>query len=195
MISRRRTRERGVTMLEVLITIFIVSFGMLGLAGLQARMLLAQVEAYQRAQAITILKNMSTRLHAAHPTTSAARDAYITATPRGTGVGLQNCTGLVGAALDLCEWNNTLVGASETSGGASVGAMIGARGCIESASAAPPYVFKVSVVWQGMSDTATPASTTCGSGEYGSASKRRALIATVTVACFNNDTATGACIP
>jgi type IV pilus assembly protein PilV len=93
--SARRRFQRGVTMLEVLITIFIVSFGMLGLAGLQARMLLAQVEAYQRAQAVTILKNMVARLHAAHPTTIAARDAYVTATPRGTDVGLQNCAGLL----------------------------------------------------------------------------------------------------
>jgi len=193
--SARRPFERGVTMLEVLITIFIVSFGMLGLAGLQARMLLAQVEAYQRAQAVTILKNMVTRLHAAHPTTVAARDAYVTTTPKGTGVGLQSCASLTGAALDLCEWNNALVGASETSQGASVGGMTGARGCIESASATPPYTFKVSVVWQGMSDTITPTSTTCGSGSYGGASKRRALIATVTIACFNNDIATGACIP
>ncbi|HUP93853.1 MAG TPA: prepilin-type N-terminal cleavage/methylation domain-containing protein [Burkholderiales bacterium] len=194
MICGHRRRERGVTMLEVLITIFIVSFGMLGLAGLQARMLLAQVEAYQRAQAVTILKNMVSRLHAAHPTSSAGAAAYVTASPRGTDVGLQSCTNLVGAALDLCEWNNALVGASETSGGASVGAMTGARGCIESASVAAPYIFKVSVVWQGMSDTIDPASTTCGTGAYGAASKRRALIASVTIACFNNDAA-GACIP
>src|SRR4026207_2443418 len=106
--SARRPFERGVTMLEVLITIFIVSFGMLGLAGLQARMLLAQVEAYQRAQAVTILKNMVTRLHAAHPTTVAARDAYVTTTPKGTGVGLQSCANLTGGGLRLGDWRTAL---------------------------------------------------------------------------------------
>lgn len=191
----RTSRQRGVTMLEVLITIFIVSFGLLGLAGLQARMVVAQVEAYQRAQGITILKNMVTRLHAAHPTTAADVASYVTDTPRGTGQDLQDCSVLTGAALDLCEWNNALLGATETTAAGNVGAMTGARGCVESVAVAPPpYTFKVSVVWQGMSDTAAPASTTCGSGSYGDAKKRRALVATVTIACFNNDPVTGACM-
>jgi type IV pilus assembly protein PilV len=190
-----RRSQRGVTMLEVLITIFIVSFGLLGLAGLQARMLVAQVEAYQRAQAVTLLKNMVTRLHAAHPSTAAAAATYVTATPRGTGQEVQNCTGLLDAALDLCEWNNALLGATETSAAGNVGGMTGARGCIESVAVTPPpYTFKVSVVWQGMSDTVDPASTTCGSGSYGDAKKRRALVATVTIACFNNDPVTKACM-
>ena len=47
--------ERGVTMIEVLITIVISSFGLLAIASLQARMHLSEMEAYQRAQA-TVLR-------------------------------------------------------------------------------------------------------------------------------------------
>ena len=44
-------RARGNTMIEVLITIVITGVGLLGVAGVQARMHLAEMEAYQRAQA------------------------------------------------------------------------------------------------------------------------------------------------
>ena len=184
----RMDRLRGASMIEVLVAIVIVIIGLLGLAGLQARSGVVEVESFQRAQAVELLQDMVDRINA-NPLNSMA---YVTPTPLGTGAGAQDCTGLVGAALDLCEWNNSLLGASESNAGLSVGAMIGARGCVDNVSPTMPRVFLVSVVWQGTYKTKSPGST-CGQGLYGPSGMRRGITATVVIGCLQNNPATGLC--
>jgi type IV pilus assembly protein PilV len=191
MIRGQRSRIRGVTMIEVLITIVILTIGLLGVAGLQARMQLAEVESYHRSHAIVLLQDIVARVAANR------RNAmnYVTGTPLGTGNALQNCIGLTGSALDLCQWNNALLGAAETSsGGQQVGAMIGARGCISNVSATMPREFTVAVAWQGVTPTVAPTATTCGQGLYGDEQTRRALVARIKIGCLQNDPTTGLCV-
>ncbi len=184
-------RARGVTMIEVLVTIVILTFGLLGVVGLQARMQLAQAESYHRAQAILLMQDMVDRV----ATNRINALNYVTASPLGTGNAMQVCTGLAGAALDLCEWNNALLGAAEsTAGGQSAGAMIGARGCITNIVATMPREFVVAVTWQGLVPTVAPASTICGQGLYGNDQMRRALVARVMIGCLQNDPTTGLCV-
>lgn len=181
--------QRGITMIEVLVTIVIVAFGLLGVASLQARMQLAEIEAYQRAQAIVLLQDMVGRINANRKNSMAYAGAAV-----GTGNAVQNCAGLTGAALDLCEWNNTLLGTTETSGGGQkVGTMIGARGCITNTVATMPREFVVAVVWQGLNPTQVPASTACGQNQYGNEATRRAMVANVKIGCLQNDAA-GVCV-
>lgn len=187
--------EHGVTMLEVLITIVILAFGLLGVAGLQSRLQLAEIEAYQRAQAVVLLQEMVDRLNANRKNSIAYAGTTV-----GTGSNgglVQDCTGKTGADLDLCEWHNALLGASEeTSGGVQIGAMIGARGCITNptVTAVLPRDFLVAVAWQGVTPTLAPTSTTCGQGAYGDEATRRAVVARVTIGCLQNDAATGLCV-
>lgn len=181
---------RGFTLLEILVTIVILAFGLLGVAGLQARIQVAEVEAYQRAQAIVLVQDMVDRLNANRRNGT----SYVTGTPAGTGP-VEDCSTMTGANLDLCEWGNALRGASEKKGASSVGAMIGARGCITNPVTTMPREFKVAVVWQGLAPTISPASTTCGQGQYGTDDKvRRAMVATVVIGCLQNDPATGLCV-
>jgi len=183
-------RERGFTMLEVLVTIVILAMGLLGVAGLQARMQVAEMESYQRAQAIVLLGDMVTRINANRKNAT----SYVTATPQGTGNAVADCSGLTDrAALDLCAWNNALLGANETTGTQTIGAMIGARGCIANTVATMPRQFVVAVVWQGLSPTVAPGATTCGQGSYGNDAARRAIVANVMIGCLQNDPATGLC--
>jgi type IV pilus assembly protein PilV len=179
-------REGGFTMLEVLITIVIVALGLLGVAGLQARMQLAEVESYQRAQALVLLEDIVARINANRKNAM----AYVTAAPVGTGTDEASCAGLTGAELDLCAWNSALLGAAETSAGENRGAMIGARGCIDNTEAVMPREFLVSVVWQGMTPTAAPTATACGAGQYGNEATRRAVTARVKIGCLQNDPTT-----
>jgi type IV pilus assembly protein PilV len=178
--------QRGTTMLEVLITIFIVVIGLLGLAGLQARIQAAELESYQRVQALVLLQDMVDRLKAnRHQAVS-----YVTgSTPLGTGVAVGVCGAMTGYQRDKCEWSNALLGASEvTSGGASVGAMIGARGCVENTVAAMPYEFVVAVAWQGLTPTAVPTASTCGQNLYGTNdANRRVVTARVVFSCLQNE--------
>lgn len=184
------SRERGVTMIEVLITIVISAFGLLGMAGLQSRMQLSEMEASQRAQATVLLRHLSDRINANRKNAM----SYVTASPVGTDNGVQDCSALAGAALDLCEWNNLLAGAGETAGGRSMGAMIGARGCVVNTDPVMPRKFTIAVVWQGMTPTIAPGTTTCGNNAYGDDRTRRAIVAPIVVACLQNDVNTGLCV-
>ena len=182
---------RGFTLLEILITIVILAFGLLGVAGLQARIQIAEVEAYQRAQAIVLVQDMVDRLNANRKNGT----SYVTGAPAGTGNVEQNCSALATVAeRDLCEWNNALLGASEKKSGAGVGAMIGARGCITNPVTTMPREFRVAVVWQGLAPTIAPASTPCGQGQFGDDKTRRAMVARVVIGCLQNDPTTGLCV-
>ena len=48
--------------MEVLVTLVVTAFGLLGLAGLQYRVQMSDVESYQRAQALVLLQDMSSRI-------------------------------------------------------------------------------------------------------------------------------------
>ena len=182
--------QLGTTMIEVLVSIIIVVLGLLGLAGLQSRAAVAEMEAFQRAQAVVLVQDMVDRINANRK----ASAAYITVTPRGTGNAPIECSGMNGPARDLCEWNNALLGAAESVGGLKVGAMIGARGCVVDLGTTMPRTYLISVVWQGLTPTKVPGATTCGVGEYGDDATRRAITATVGIGCLQNDPATGTCV-
>jgi type IV pilus assembly protein PilV len=187
---KARVQERGGLMIEVLITIVIAAFGLLGIAGLQAKMQLAEMESYQRTHATILVRHITDRLNANRKN---ALD-YVTAEPLGTDTSVRDCTGENGAARDLCDWSNLLAGAAETHSGQRRGAMIGARGCIVNTQPAMPRRFTVAVVWQGLTPTVAPASTDCASGAYSDARMRRAIVASITVGCLQNDVDTGLCV-
>jgi len=60
----RLNRRRGFTLIEVLVTLVILMFGLLGLAGLIIMGHRASYEAYQRQQALTIANELSERIKA-----------------------------------------------------------------------------------------------------------------------------------
>ena len=55
---------RGTSLIEVLVTIVILAIGLLGMAGLEARLQTSEMEAYQRAQALILLNDMASRISA-----------------------------------------------------------------------------------------------------------------------------------
>jgi type IV pilus assembly protein PilV len=183
--SLRHARQHGTSLVEVLVTLVILAFGLLGVAGLQAKMSLAEMESYQRSQAILALTEMTERMNA----NTAQASSYLNAGTIGTGdTQPPNCTTLSGPTRDLCEWSNSLKGASEQKSAAKVGGMVGAVGCITQLQAYNPAlgvcsagIYQVSVAWQGMNPTATPA-LVCGQGTFGAnEAYRRVIAATVTV--------------
>ena len=172
----RMSEQRGVSLLEALITIVVMAFGILGLAGLQAKVQAIEVESYARSQALILLDDMAARLSANHP----AAATYVTATPAGTGDSRpSDCSAMPpGVARDLCEWSNALKGSTELSSGNAIGTMIGGRGCIEELAGVFPPSYRVTVAWQGLSPTAAP-SVDCGQGLYGRNDALRRVVAKV----------------
>ena len=186
-----RRAQGGTSMIEVLVAIVIVVVGLLGLAGLQSRAALAEMESFQRAQALILMQDMVDRINANRKNSM----SYVTSTPLGTGDDPEDCGSLSGVARDKCEWHNALLGAAEVQGGNNIGAMIGARGCVENLDPAMPRRFRVAVVWQGLNPTVAPGATDCGKGSYGSnEAARRAVTTTFTIGCLQNDPVSLACV-
>ena len=154
---------RGVSLIEILVTIVILAVGLLGLAGLQMRLQSSEVEAYQRTQASLLLEDMANRMGGNRK--NATSYAAGSASPLGTGDAQPAICGGSGQGFDACQWSNALKGAAEQSGSNNVGAMIGARGCIENLGADQ---YQITVVWQGLTPISAPASV-CGAGLYNGA--------------------------
>ena len=198
--ARHNRGQAGSSLIEVLVSLVVLLVGLLGLVGLQAKAGHAEMESYQRAQAIALLQDISDRMNAnrkdAH--NLVYKDAAV-----GIGDALVNCTGKTGADWDLCEWGNLLKGAAEVTANGTcssvnrnncVGAMIGARGCIIYDAATEltdtpgtglpgTGIYTISVAWQGLTSTAAPVSTlTCGTGAYGDETRRRVITSTLRIA-------------
>jgi type IV pilus assembly protein PilV len=186
--------QSGFTMLEVLVSLVILVFGLLGMIGLQARAQVATFESYQRGQALILVQDMADRI-AANRRAAACYD-FATA---GGGIsyvgkgysGTPTCTAAAGTAAardtataDLQAWNNALLGAAELSGTDKVGGMVGARGCVTYTAATNSY--RVGVAWQGFANTVAPtagdAAAVCGQNLYGNENQRREVSVTVRIA-------------
>lgn len=154
--------QRGTTMIEVLVTIVILTLGLLGLAGLQSRLQLSEVEAYQRSQALIVLQDMANRLATNRNNASAYAADGTEVTIDSSNCPTNNTTW---AEKDIREWCLALKGAAERSAGnASVGAMLGARGCLKSLGS---NEYLVTVAWQGLGPISSPpADVTCGAAGY-----------------------------
>lgn len=146
-------------MLEVLVTVVIISIGLLGLAGLQSKLQVSEMEAYQRSQALLLLDDMANRI------TINRINAFNYVTDDYLGFGM-DCPA-AGATLDekdTSDWCNALQGAAETSAGNRVGAMVGARGCVEDIGG---NEYLITVAWQGLTPVAAPPQNlTCGANLY-----------------------------
>ncbi len=154
--------QSGTSMIEVLVTIVILTIGLLGLAGLQARLMVSEMEAYQRAQALILLNDMASRV----ATNRANAVTYVTGatSPLGAGTTCSTNTSTRQQA-DAGEWCAALQGAGEKLGGDSVGAMVGGRGCVENLGGEGYEEYLVTVAWQGLTPISSPA-TGCGQGSY-----------------------------
>ncbi len=184
-----KQKQTGGSLIEVLVTLVILMLGLLGLVGLMLQSQRSQQESYQRVQALVLLDDMVNRISANRKaaacyvvTTSANGSPFLgndsTLMPScATGTADQQMR----AVQDMTEWHELLLGATEKSGANNVGSMIGARGCVELVSAG---VYRISVAWQGNSETFPPtADVTCATGKYGaSEAQRRAVSVNVQIA-------------
>lgn len=188
-------RQRGFTMLEILVSLLILVFGLLGMLGLQAQATVAEFESYQRGQALILVQDMVDRINANRGTAACYLITTNTATGApslGSGGATAACVSAAGTTItramadqDLTQWDEALKGAAErTSGGTKVGTLLSARGCVS--FDIPTSVYRVAVAWQGMSPTIAPtsvdAAATCGKDQYGSEAQRREVSITFRIA-------------
>lgn len=182
---RRAPAQRGASLIEVLVSMVILMIGLLGLIGVMIESQRAQLESYQRAQALLLVQDMAARIggnrmasdcysQAAGVSFGTNHGAVAAVTPGcAAGTVAEKAAREDRATRDLREWQDLLLGSTELVGASNVGAMLGARGCIFKDA---DGVFLISVAWQGGQTLGgPPAAITCGSGQYGDENKRRAV--------------------
>jgi type IV pilus assembly protein PilV len=167
--------ESGFTLIDVLISLFILAFGMLALARVMAQSSLSEVEASQRSQAMTLAQDMSERINLNRKNAAAyVGDYSATWGPSGAA----DCTGLTGVNEDVCEWQNLLAGSKTLDGASAIGAPIAARGCVISPA---PNIYVIAVAWQGLVPT-TGSESACGANAFDREDNRRVFSTVVQIA-------------
>lgn len=183
--------QAGVSMIEVLVTLIILLVGLLGLAGLQAQSQRSEMESYQRVQALILLQDMAGRINAnrqvasCYAVTSSSGTPYFGTSATATAACTAGTTEQQTRAVqDMQEWSSLIAGSAETSGGTNIGAMVGARGCVNYDATTQSYL--ITVVWQGLGQTAAPPSgMNCATGLYGNEAQRRAVSLPVRIATLS----------
>ncbi len=183
-------RQLGVTLLEVMIAVVILSVGLLGVASLQGMSKAASYQAYQRTQATNLTDGIIERIRA-NPTAAANYNTGLS-TPLGGGTkstpstdcSSTACTEAELAIYDLWEFEQAIDGAKITlaADSSKVGGLLNPKGCIVfTAATGKTNTGKLSVVlsWEGMAeitDAATSATETCGSTAATTDKSRRQVI-------------------
>jgi type IV pilus assembly protein PilV len=181
----KRRGQGGATLIEVLVALFILMVGLLGLVGVMIQSQRSQLESYQRLQALLLVQDMASRINANQGAALCYEQAATfgtgyTATPDASACASGNVDQKSRVTKDLIAWNDLLKGSAEVSGGNKVGGILGARGCIT--RDATSGIFQVSVAWQATEGGGAPAAgITCGNdpANYGGEAFRRAVSITV----------------
>lgn len=153
-----RQLNRGFTLIEVMVTLVILTFGLLGIAGLMAKGQRIAFEAFQRQQAVALATDMAERIRGnrllasvcpAGPACTTYTAGAPVITPLGTGAfyndyrtaTIKDCATLVCtiqelALYDIALWDGLLNGYSEQQAGTGtrIGGILNALGCIEQSS-------------------------------------------------------------
>ncbi len=165
---RRPPRARGAVLVEALVAMLVVAFGVLGFIGLQARTAVTGLEAQQRALALQLANDMAQRMAINR---SGARAGYYLRTDVGTTATCLQPTPPVAAPgitvdlaafnlanADVCAWHG-LVRAALAQPDAALARV---RGCITATGA--PGEYQVALVWLGNAPSAA-SPLDCGRGD------------------------------
>jgi len=159
--------QRGISMIEVLIAVFVLAVGMLGTASLQLTSKRSSMEAKSRTMATMVAQGFVERMRM-NPRQLA------TYTNAGAGRVLNGatfaavdctvaCTDIEMANLDLYELEQALIGAAEEIGGTAVGGISEPRACINGPDGGSG-TYTVAIAWRGLTRLSDPTVHTCGQG-------------------------------
>ncbi len=174
-------------MIETMVTVVVVAFGLLGVAGLVSRAFVTEVEATQRTQAVMLLQDMISRIEANRANVA----GYVTGDAGLTGY-VSGVTEVCNPAApladrDRCQWGLLLAGANEQIAAQNAGVLVGAVGCVHEIDAFN-RIYAVSIAWQGMSAGAAPLvdnnfpPSNCGRDRFGNENQRRLITMPVRLA-------------
>lgn len=161
---KQSQHQAGATLIEILITLIILMFGLLGLVGVSSRSHMTELESLQRTRALELVQDMAGRINANRKVAACYSN--------GTG-GIQlgngsttvpDCpSGILATDLqklqaksDLDAWDKELKGDEMHTDTKNVGALINAVGCVMQTAEDTDTVYLIAVSWQGLVKTAAP---------------------------------------
>jgi type IV pilus assembly protein PilV len=169
--------QRGFLLIEILVSLLVMAFGLLALAGFVTKATALAVDSTQRNRAALLLSDMAGRM----VSNKNQANSYITASQPGSGYGTPGvatvCPGSGVAGADLCNWHNLLQGTNDAQAGGNATAL-GYRGCL---SVDPvTAIFTITVAWGATTPTELPGSD-CGKNQFGADEYRRILRTTIRI--------------
>lgn len=160
-----RSSQSGFSLIEVLVTMVILTVGLLGLAGLQARAMTSEIESYARGQAILLVDDMSDRILS--DPVSAKTGVFGGAATYGGALAACNAGTL--QENDLCRWGNAIKGNAVKQGAATIGTLNNPVGCVTWDAATLTY--QVSVAWTSGQPVTGAQPNACGAGQIPAANR------------------------
>lgn len=154
-------------MMEVLVSVFVLSIGVLGVAGLQVIAKRSNFEATQRVTAAALAQDIIERMRSNPQQLAIYTNAGAGRTIVGTTMPVVDCTVDCGpttlAQYDLYELEQAASGVTEQVAGGNVGGLTLPTTCISGPNGGPG-VYRVTIAWRGMTKLSNPATDVCGSG-------------------------------
>ena len=170
-----RASARGISLIEVLVSLVILSLGVLAVVALQMIAKRNNADAGQRTVAAQLAYDMIERMRANSTPTSLlnyqtgsaplGRASLGTTAPTpncGTSDGSVQCTEPQLVAYDMWTFERALDGASEQAGGSNAGGLVSPTACITGPSAGGDGTYTVTIVWRGTVELPPDATVTCG---------------------------------
>lgn len=171
--KKDRKRNRGFSLIEVLMALLVFAVGILTVAGLQIVSKKTSFDAVQRTTATLVAHDIVQRMRA---NSAAVWGNYLvdnvggntlsSTTCVGTGV---TCSATQMAAYDLDEWEKAIDGTSE--GG--TGGLVDPKACVRGPAGGGEGTYYIIIAWRGVSELSNPTidagtgANVCGSGNYG----------------------------
>ncbi len=168
-------RCRGTGLIEVMVTVVVMSIGLLGIAALQVQSKRSNFEAVQRTTATMLAHAVIERMRANESALSTylsqgaqVGGETISSEPSPDCTAGSSCTPSQLAQHDVWEWEQAIDGASETAGGSKSGGLVSPTACLTGPSGGGSGTYSVAIAWRGQNSVANPPSSSCGesSGKY-----------------------------
>lgn len=195
----RAHSSAGFSLVESMVTVVVVAFGLLGVSGLVSRSFVTELDATQRAQATMLLQDMVTRIEGnranavAYVTGDTGVTGYVATTDQNGNTAYNFVSCDAAAPLvdrDRCAWGQQLGGGTERVDNANAGVLVGAMGCVYELDAFN-RIYAVSIAWQGASPGAAPivdnnfAPSGCGRDQFGNENQRRLVTTLLRIGTLN----------
>ncbi len=161
------TKAQGFTLVEVLIALFILAVGILGIIGLMLFAKQNNYDAIQRTTAAMLATDIAERMRV-NPQALPSYRVQVEPIPANTAAPTPSCNAAPGcapaaiAARDLALWYSQIAGAAETAGGNNTGGLLAPSACITNTGT--PNQYRIAIAWRGRTALSNPILDPCGSG-------------------------------